>query len=185
MENFKKECKKLYAPMYHNNDSAHRYDHAEDVMKLALTINAKMDWGIDPRLIIVAASLHDAFTDDRKHHHILGYEFVISHRDAILDTFSEEDIVLIATAIKEHRGSFKGVLSSTLSDCISAADRGPCDFDIMFERSLKYNKGNVDEVNKHLIEKFGYGGYAKYPDSYQTIFKKELKILKDRIETLK
>lgn len=185
MKDMKDECKRLYSQSYENNDDAHKYEHAEDVMEMALYINRKMNWNVCEKQIIISASIHDMFTDDRKNHHNLGSSYVMNTKDAILDTLSSNEKKYIALAIKEHRGSFTGEYSSLLSECIAAADRGPCDYQIMYNRSLKYHKGDHTKVRKHLIDKFSYDGYVKFPLSYQKIFKSELKILRDQIELLK
>jgi len=169
-----------------NIRNSHGLNHVKEVMHLALKMNAKLNLGISEELIITASLLHDVFSDsiNRDKHHELGAEFVRKRKIPYLQKFNDEEIELIALAINEHRGSYKGEFSSLLSELISSADRGEPNLDKLIKRSLKFNGGNMKDVIHHMKDKFGKGGYAKYPRIYRDYFKSELTELQNKIEAL-
>jgi len=180
----REDIREFFKEWYESNDSAHQIDHADSVCDLALLLNDRMSYGIIEEHIILAAYAHDIRSDleGRKNPNVLAHDMIISHKLAIFDTISEQAIYLIAKAVLEHRGSYKGDYTSNLSLLISAADRGPIDYDIMYERSLVYNKGDHEGVRQHMKEKFGRTGYAKYPEFYKKMMLKEIEELYVRIE---
>jgi hypothetical protein len=121
---------------------------------------------------------------NREKHHILAYEYVLQADDIFLKELSQEELSMVAYAVLEHRGSFKGEFYSPLSEIISSADRGKPDIEFIIKRSMKYNRQNVKNVYKHIKTKYATDGYAKYPDLYQEIFKDELKTFKKLVDDL-
>ena len=171
MKKFRKEVREYYKIYYENGDKAHLIDHADSVCDLALHINRECD----DRLVILASYLHDSFNaTNRAIHHELAYEYVLKAEDKFLKQLSKEEILKVAHAVLEHRGSFRGEFYSTLSAIVSSADRGLPDLDFIVIRSMKFNKEDARDVVAHIHDKYGKNGYANYPDLYQVMFKEEL-----------
>jgi len=168
---FRQAVREFYSHYYKDGDLAHQIDHADYVCNLALQLNQECD----PKLIILAAYIHDIFNaTDRKNHHTLAYNYVLESNNKFLKELSEQERKLVAHAVLEHRASFKGEFYSKLSEIISSADRGTPDIKRVVIRSMQFNNGDAKSVYKHIKSKYGTNGYAKYPQSYQEIFSKEL-----------
>ena len=168
--NFQEEVRKFYKHYYEENDDAHTIVHADNVCNLALNLNNN----IDIKLIILASYIHDIFNENRKIHHELAYKYVLSTQDKFLKKLSSKELKLVAHAVLEHRASFKGEFYSILSEIISSADRGIPSLKNITIRSMQFNKAKADKASKHIIEKYGVNGYAKYPEIYKHYFKDEL-----------
>ena len=171
-----KKIRTFVLPFYKKNDKAHQIDHADEVYETALKINKQFHLHQNMDDIALAVYLHDIFSNknQRKLHHKLASDFVLQSKDDILKNISAERRRLIANAILEHRASFEGKYSSKLSELLAAADRGKPNLKKDLERSTKYHKGNTAEAIKHMKEKFGRYGYAKYPEVYKKFYEKEL-----------
>jgi len=182
IEQFRYNVRDFYKPFYDKGDLAHKIDHANSVCDLALKLNSGK---YKEELVILAAYLHDIFNaKDRKNHHKLAFEYVLNKKDKFLQNLSTNDLNLVAHAILEHRGSFKGNFYSKLSEIISSADRGEPNLEKIIIRSLQFNKGNAKEVLAHIKNKYSYNGYGRYPKLYEEYFQKEIKIFKDKVENL-
>ncbi|RLA81361.1 MAG: hypothetical protein DRG78_09345 [Epsilonproteobacteria bacterium] len=166
------EVRECYITFYETNDAAHQIDHADMVCDLMLEMKKSLKLNIADYLIYMAAYMHDMYSDlaGRKTHHQLAGTYILNTRDKCLDKLSNMDKVCVASAVMEHRGSYTGEFSYQLSELISSADRGYPDLELMIDRSLKYNKGNMNDVIIHIKDKFGEGGYAIYPDMYEKHF---------------
>lgn len=172
---------------YISNDDAHGIEHADEVCDLMLKMNKELSLNLDKTIIILAAYIHDIYSDDegRAIHHQLANSYVLGIKDKILNYLSRDSKVTIANAVKEHRASYKGEFSSVLSELLSSADRGYPNFQNIYNRALKYAKGNEEQTKLHLIDKFGREGYANFPDMYKNFFKDELELLYKEIDNLK
>jgi HD superfamily phosphodiesterase len=171
MKNFKEKVRSYYKPYYDKGDPAHQIDHADSVCDLALEINQKCD----EKLVILASYIHDMFNaTNRAKHNELAYYYVLEAEDKFLQELSTEEILQVAHAVLEHRGSFKGSFYSLLSAIISSADRGLPDLDFIVIRSMKFNNEDAFDVVAHIHDKYGKNGYGNYPDVYKNIFKEEL-----------
>ena len=135
----------------------------------------KINQSYDKKLVILASYLHDLFNaKNRSIHNDLAYEYVLKAEDKFLKQLSPEELKEVAYAVLQHRANFKGEFYSPLCEIISSADRGLPDLDKVVMRSMKFNKGNAQGVYEHIKKKYGSRGYAKYPEIYQKLFKKEL-----------
>ena len=171
MKEFKEKVRNFYKPYYRDGDEAHLIDHADDVCDLALEINQ----ACDEKLVILASYLHDLFNaTNRSIHNELAYEYVLKAEDKFLEQLNNKELKEVAYTVLQHRASFKGDFYSPLSEVISSADRGLPDLEKVVRRSMKFNKGNAQDVYEHIKDKYGSRGYAKYPEVYQKLFKKEL-----------
>jgi len=181
MREFRRDVREYYKPYYENSDEAHLIDHADAVCDLGLKINRECD----EKLVILAAYMHDMFNrENRPIHNELGYAYVLKAEDKFLKELSTEELKQVAHAVLEHRASFKGEYYSSLSEVISSADRGVPDLDFIVIRSMKFNKGNAEDVYKHISSKYGTKGYAKYPKVYQELFREELEAFKKLADQL-
>ncbi len=181
MKKFRESVRDHYQIYYRDGDEAHLIDHADAVCDLALSINQTYD----ERLVILASYLHDTFNaTNREMHHVLAYEYVLKAEDKFLNKVSQKELLEVAHAVLEHRASFRGEYYSPLSAIISAADRGLPDLDFIVIRSMRFNKGDVQDVYDHIKDKYGSKGYAKYPEVYQAIFREELEAFHTRADAL-
>jgi len=173
----------IVKPLYKNNDDAHKIGHALDVMYEALRLNEVCGFKVPHIQIILASLFHDTYSSEDRHaHHLKGARYY-SILSPVFNLDKKTNDAIIA-AIREHRASYTGVRKSNLSKLISTADIGKPDLKNMIERSLKYNKGDMGEVIKHMKEKFGRDGYANYSPIYKEIYKKEIEKLWDEIDLL-
>lgn len=182
-----------YSKAWELNDPAHRVGHFEEVRRTAVEINKRLELGFNDPQITFAAYFHDLFAWSRENHHILSHAFVMTTEDPLFDIFSEEDRAELALACKEHRASYRGEFSSRFSELINAADRerpsGPL---LILKRALQYRQdrdhNNVDEVIDdaiaHVKDKYGTGGYARYPELYLAAFGNELRTQQAGIDAL-
>ena len=181
MKKYREEIRSHYQAFYTYGDPAHLIDHADSVCDLALHINKECN----EHLVILAAYMHDMFNaTNRPIHNELAYEYVLKAEDKFLQKLSEAEILEVAHAVLEHRASFKGEFYSPLSAIISSADRGLPDLDFIVRRSMKFNKGNAEDVYSHIRSKYGVKGYANYPNVYQEIFEKELALFRKLADEL-
>lgn len=174
------------------NDRAHRIEHFEAVNECALYINNKLGLEHCPKLILLAAFFHDLFAWSRFNHEILSHEWVATTDHEIFRALDFVERDLVAMACAEHRASYDGDFSSSFSELISSADRGfPGDVPSMLNRAVLYRLAqgaSTDEATRgaviHLKEKYGTGGYARYPDIYMRAFGDELAKQRLAIDTL-
>lgn len=181
-----------YRDMWTKNDPAHREEHFDDVFNAGIKINKVCQLNLNPYMIVIFAYFHDLFTWNRKDHHMLGAEYVRTTTNRlVLETLNETEINIVATAIEEHRASYKGTYSNVFSAAMASADRGlPGNIQELYQRSIDYTRANYPKSNErkiistavnHISDKFGHGGYAVYPDLYEKTFQEELKIQRNLI----
>lgn len=184
MNNLIARIKKDFKKHWELNDPAHREKHFNDVYATAVVINKMCKLGYTEKHIIVAAYFHDLFAWERDVHHILGAEYILITTYPIIAEHSKEERKMISAAVREHRASYEGQYSTRFSELIAAADRGmPGNVIEMYERSFAYTQAKHPELSreeiiaisiKHISEKFGHKGYAKYPPLYEEAFGDEL-----------
>lgn len=167
------------------NDIAHNLGHCWDVCSLGKRICDEL--GVDDRtrmLVYLGTLLHDiGCRYERDHHHLIGYGLTYELINRYWSgEFSDDELLTIATAVLEHRSSNKNKPTNFVSSIVSVADSGAPDFNKYVKRAIQFRlKMNLDEnvlieeVYKHLIEKFGVEGYhwKSYPDIGMELFKTE------------
>lgn len=166
------------------NDIAHNLGHVWDVCKLGIWISEEL--GLDERsaqLVNIGCLLHDiGCRYERKHHHLIGYGLVYELVGRYCPgEFTDEELLTIATAVLEHRSSNPNKPSNLISSIVSVADSGAPDFNKYIRRAVQFRNKKmprellIEEVYKHLLEKFGVEGYhwRSYPDIGLTLFKNE------------
>lgn len=180
-----RKIKEIVVEYYNRNDNAHQLDHALEVLANLTYINKLIGYTNNIPLLIITALYHDIFSNrtDRANHHNLAADYVLKDK-FINSILSKDDVLLASIAIREHRASFKGTRSNRFSDMLSTADIGKPNLKAMVERSMKYSNNIEEDVVNHMKDKFGYGGYANYPELYLIIYEKELLSVKDNIDKL-
>lgn len=167
------------------NDPAHNLGHVMDVCKLGKRICEEI--GLDDRttlLVYLGCLLHDIGCKfERKHHHLIGYGLTYELIDRYWSgEFDDDELLTIATAVLEHRSSNPNKPSNLVSSIVSIADSGAPNLDLYVKRAIQFRlKKNmpdeelVEDVYKHLLEKFGVEGYhwRSYPDIGMEMFKTE------------
>lgn len=177
------------------NDKAHREEHFEEVFQCGLHINNVLGMGYDEKAILYAAYFHDMFAWSRVNHHDLSYHWMLgTDHPLVVLNFNTKQIKAIAWACRQHRASFEGKFEFKFCELINSADRGfPGDVPAMLQRAIQYRVKNhpdmsedqrVVESIKHLKEKFGPRGYARYPQMYRDVFGEQLEAQRQQIMEL-
>lgn len=174
-----------FMDQYELNDPAHRLQHFEEVLEVGLELREAFElykYSVD--MLIAGAYLHDLFARYRDIHHILAEEFVKNSDHSVLSRFTTHERNILAKGCGEHRSSYKGAYSSEFSELLSSADCGRVtDGDNLLTRSIEYHRYHFGistseaekEAKKHMKEKFGEDGYARYPTMYKRYYSEALK----------
>lgn len=179
--NLLKEDLKLYdlAP-----DGAHDKNHIIDVINNAYIISSKMK--LNTNLAVFSALYHDIglLLGSREEHDITGYKWICKNQK-LKQYFDEDEINIIAHAVKEHRASYKGSYFSIYSIIVSDSDRS-LSIETMIRRSYLYNKDKTNDiyntVYSYLKKKYGYGGIVLHLDFSKEILEESRKILSNEKE---
>jgi len=164
-------------PLYEKNDPAHKWNHAEAVMELALKINEKLKLELPENSIITASLLHDIYIHEgRDAHHIAAATGVLSRPEMacwfkeLNREFNFGDSFSIVYAIYEHRASYSGDFTSPLSELVSSADRLEPDERRLMNRMIEVYGADFENGYCHILNKFIKGGYARWPKMYTDYF---------------
>ncbi|MBN2268127.1 MAG: HD domain-containing protein [Acholeplasmataceae bacterium] len=154
-------------PKYKSLDEAHQIEHVEQVIHDALKI--ARDYHVNLDMVYVIACFHDlGLLIDRKIHHIIGGEMLVSDQ-MIQSYFNSEEIHLMKEAIEDHRASNENPPRSIYGKIIAEADRN-LDPLTIFKRTIQfglshYGQLTIDEhlerAYTHINEKYGPNGYLK------------------------
>jgi len=181
---------KICHGMVLRNDPAHQWPHIVDVAQTGVEIAQRL--GLNPEPFLYAALCHDLFSGtDREIHHELAAEAVRGHLRSFIP---ERWVEIVARMCAEHRASYTGDYSGIFEEAFSAADRGPVgpEYDVAhYWRSFQYSQAKHPEVDlyqvalivsRHMRDKFGSQGYAKYPKLYLEVFGQELAEYQKRVD---
>ncbi len=174
------------------NDEAHRFNHFSAVEQCANEINQRLDLGHDAVLILFSAFFHDLFAWSRFNHHLLSAEWIMTTDYDLIDILTTQQRELVAAGCREHRASGKDPFTCQFAELMCAADRElPGRVPAMVERAVQYRMGqgnsfeaSIKPAIAHIKEKFGEGGYARYPKLYLDAFGDELKVQQEEIKNL-
>lgn len=167
------------------NDPAHNLGHVRDVCILGRHICDQLNISERDRLLVyLGCLLHDiGCRYERSKHHLIGYGLTYDLINRYWpNEFSSEELLIVATAVLEHRSSNPEKPSSLISSIVSVADSGAPDFEKYVKRAVQFRlKQNlpeeiiIAETYKHLLEKFGVEGYhwKSYPEIGMEFFKVE------------
>ena len=158
------------------NDAAHDLNHVVNVYIKMLDIDKVLNLGINKKMILLAAFLHDLKCHvDRKKHCILSAYYVIDCyynvgcKDPFIKYLTEEKVIILADSIIKHRASGNEVPGSGLAGLLYAADKDVPLLEEIVLRSYEYGS-NCEHVLKHLKEKFSSEGYLKYNIYYKLYY---------------
>lgn len=191
----RKQIIESFSELWELNDKAHRKEHFEEVFQTAMVIDQRLGLGYDPKWMLFAAYFHDMFAWSRNNHHTLSYEWLVTtDHPLIVNNLQGEELRNVYLGCQQHRASFKGEFSNRFAELINSADRGlPGRVTQMRYRAVMYREKHNPEMTlaerresalKHLKEKFGTGGYARYPDLYIKAFGAELEEQRKEIDAL-
>ena len=188
------ELRNFVLPYYEKNDAGHDISHADRVAEEVGYIAALCN--CDPNiteLALYAAYLHDTQVHvNREGHHILGYEFITRNDIPVIQDLSSAAKNMVARAVLEHRASrIEDYYTSDVSILLACADKGRPNYEESRRRCTAYNKAQglssfeLDcAVTKHMREKYGSNGYAKYPELYHEIYSVQLREFRAIIDAL-
>lgn len=175
---------KEFTPFWALNDPAHRIEHFENVFQCAVQINDALGFRYDLRMLLLAAYFHDLFTWQRNNHHQMSHKWVRTTDHPFFAWLSDKERWEVAQGCLQHRASFKGEFSCQFAELINAADRElPTTAIDVLQRSIEYTAAkhkvwDYETVRTasiaHVKEKYGHGGYARYPGMYEQTFGVEL-----------
>lgn len=172
------------------NDPAHNLDHVFGVCKAGLELADKA--GLtdkEKRLAVAGCLMHDlGCRYDRDTHHIISFGLVFDRIAGLAPkSFTPDEVKTIAIACLEHRASSKTKPTNKVSEIVALADRGEPDLPLYIRRAIQHRKEDgltkeemIDEVHKHLIDKFGLDGYCweSYPPLGLEVFKDQWVVFK-------
>lgn len=179
---------KICRGMISRNGPSHDWSHVVEVAQAGMEIAKRLK--LDTLPFLLAALCHDLFSDtDRQEHHMLAGAWVREN----LGAFESKSLVeVVARMCEQHRASYRGEYTGIMEEAFASADRGLVGIDRdaqMYERAVKYalERNNCGVVRaseiaaQHIREKFGKGGYAKWPVLYVELFGDELEAMQERI----
>jgi HD superfamily phosphodiesterase len=194
MENIIAKLEEITRIYYEGNDDAHGFVHIREVAQNVLDICENRKESLETiKLCLMAAYIHDIFTNVRDTHHQASANWVLENSDRLRRTFEidQDGIQKVSDACLQHRASYKGNYSSLVSEIVSAADRGsPSSLKKLLERSKIFGLSHLklDEESAkahacaHMPEKYGRHGYAAYNDVYKEYYGSELETLWTKID---
>lgn len=172
-----------FSRIWEINDAAHRIEHFLDVEKCGNYINNKLELGFDPLLIMLVAFFHDMYAWDRHNHHLMSALWVETCDNKVIGVLSDEHRKMVAAGCREHRASGNQPFTCDFAEMMCSADRGfpTTDPEQLLKRALlhRMHTHGLTEADArpgaiaHIKEKYGKGGYARYPDMYKRAFAEE------------
>lgn len=154
-------------PMYDGFDKGHSREHCEYVVSEALHLSTF--YSADPDMVFVAAACHDiGLVEDRKTHHLVSERMILGDSN-LKRWFTEEQIVTIAHAARDHRASSDREPETIYGRLIAEADRQIVP-ETVIRRTILYGMDHYPELNReghwrrmlsHLEEKYSERGYLK------------------------
>lgn len=154
-------------PRYDHFDSAHRRDHAEQVMRESVRLAALH--GACEELAYTIAAYHDTgLVAGRELHHIHSGK-IIRADQRLREWFTEEEIALMAEAAEDHRASSDHAPRTIYGQIVAEADR-TIEPLMILRRTVQYGLTHYPTLTReehynrflnHLLEKYAEGGYLR------------------------
>lgn len=154
-------------PRYDHFDSAHRRDHAEQVMRESVRLAALH--GAREELAYTIAAYHDTgLVAGRELHHIHSGE-ILRADQRLREWFTEEEIALMAEAAEDHRASSDHAPRTIYGQIVAEADR-TIEPLMILRRTVQYGLTHYPSLTReehynrflgHLLEKYAEGGYLR------------------------
>ena len=160
-------------PRYDHFDQAHRRDHVTMVIQQSLDIASRLDVNMD--MVYAIAAYHDTgLCEGRERHHEVSASIIKADQN-LRRWFTEEQILVMADAVEDHRASAKQAPRTIYGRIVAEADRF-IDPETIVRRTIQYGLDHYPELSReeqyqrmltHLREKYGRNGYLKlwFPDS--------------------
>lgn len=163
----KSYVEKNIIPMYLDFDDAHNLAHVNKVIDNSLEIIK--DYDVDINKVYVIAAYHDVgLSQGRANHEKTSVAFLLADIN-IKKWFSEDELVLMAQAVEDHRASNDYEPRSIYGKIVSEADRD-IEYLTILRRTIQYSLNNYpsyskeehfERTYKHINDKYGEGGYMK------------------------
>ena len=154
-------------PRYKGFDTAHRTDHALQV--IAESLKLAKHYEVDERMVYTIAAYHDiGLCEGRERHHLVSGRLVREDEN-LRKWFTEEEIEVMAQAVEDHRASNDHAPRSIYGRIVAEADRLIEPMTVLL-RTVQYGLSHYPELTKeqhyqryceHLQEKYAEGGYLK------------------------
>ncbi|MGL4988444.1 MAG: hypothetical protein ACRCYT_02310 [Cetobacterium sp.] len=169
-----------------STDDSHKSSHIFEVLTRAMAIKNDVLTTNE----ILAIAFHDIANHlDRDFHEVLGVYWFNVIAKGIL---KNQDIHIIEKAIRNHRASYQGELTTYIEALVSSADRpAPGDVSAIVERSYKYARNqcntkmnSVMHAVNHVKEKYGTNGYSKFPDLYKEFYGEQLEKMRIEVDVM-
>ncbi len=176
-------------PEYDLNEKGHGREHVSYVIKRCQILAFRV--GCNVEMCVTAAAYHDIMHHvDKDKHEILGAKRLYEDKN-LRKFFNEEQMIIMKEAVEDHRASLKREPRSIYGKVLSTADRST-DYRDVFRRSYYYHRKHqnqlgfydtMNEVRKHIEDKFGPNGYAKtyiYDPEFERMKEIFAELLKDK-----
>lgn len=174
-------------PRYDHFDKAHQQDHVRMVIRQSLELADKMD--VDVNMVYAIAAYHDTgLQEGREHHHEVSARIILAD-NSLRQWFTEEQIVVMADAVEDHRASAGHEPRTVYGRIVAEADRyiEPA---TIIRRTIQYGLDHYPEMDReehfsrmlaHLHEKYGRNGYLKlwFHDSPNALRLEQLRRMMD------
>lgn len=159
------ECHIL--PRYDSFDTAHRRNHADEVIERSLALAKHYE--VNTNMVYAIAAYHDTgLCEGRDTHHLVSGRIIREDRK-LRYWFDENQIETMAQAAEDHRASSGHEPRSIYGKIVAEADR-LIDPAKVIRRTIQYGLDHYPELDKerqyqrfrqHLLEKYSDSGYLK------------------------
>lgn len=180
------ECHIL--PRYDSFDTAHRRNHADEVIERSLALAKHYE--VNTNMVYAIAAYHDTgLCEGRDTHHLVSGH-IIREDQKLRDWFDEAQIETMAQAAEDHRASSGHEPRSIYGKIVAEADR-LISSEKVIRRTIQFGLDHYPELDKegqyqrfkaHLLEKYSDTGYLRLwiPESDNAVRLEELrKIIRD------
>lgn len=152
---------------YKLNDTGHNLSHIKYVIRRSLFFLKQCKEKLSKDMAYTVASYHDiGHHINAKEHEKVSADILRNDKN-LLRFFNSNQIETMAQAIEDHRASSNIIPRNIYGKIVSSADRY-IDTIMPFKATYRYNIAHgltdlseiIETSRNHLIEKFGYDGYA-------------------------
>lgn len=176
-------------PRYDHFDTAHRRNHAEEVIERSLALAKHYEVNIN--MVYAIAAYHDTgLCEGRETHHAISGR-IIREDQKLREWFDENQIETMAQAAEDHRASIGNEPRSIYGKIVAEADRLILPEKVI-RRTIQFGLDHHPELDKegqyqrfkaHLMEKYSDTGYLRLwlPESENAARLEELRtIIRDK-----
>ncbi len=176
-------------PRYDHFDTAHRRNHAEEVIERSLALAKHYEVNIN--MVYAIAAYHDTgLCEGREAHHAISGR-IIREDQKLREWFDENQIETMAQAAEDHRASIGNEPRSIYGKIVAEADRLILPEKVI-RRTIQFGLDHHPELDKegqyqrfkaHLMEKYSDTGYLRLwlPESENAARLEELRtIIRDK-----